>query len=191
MIIWSFWRKAIVTTVAACGFVSLYEVTTLDSKYAARQATLHETTALPSPGARLAFSATAYCKGIVTAVRRRGAERHRRRRPAAAAGRLRGRDRVAAAEVQRHLHHPGHRAGGAGARGGHLHVELQRGAGVRPPADSPHRAAPGMEPAATTPSFLDRFFKRAEPAPLPSRPLPLSPRLARGWQRSYAAARRG
>src|SRR6202165_4529760 len=63
----SLWRKGIVTVVAVGSFVSLYEVTTLDSRYAARQAVLRETTALPSPGARLAFSATAYCKGVTTA----------------------------------------------------------------------------------------------------------------------------
>jgi 3D (Asp-Asp-Asp) domain-containing protein len=62
----SFRRKVIVTLVAAGGFASLYDVTILDSKYAARQAVLHETTALPSPGARVAFSATAYCKGLTT-----------------------------------------------------------------------------------------------------------------------------
>src|SRR2546430_9633127 len=52
---------------AAFGFVSYYEVTALDSRYVARLATLHESVALPQPGSRLAFSATAYCKGIVTA----------------------------------------------------------------------------------------------------------------------------
>ncbi len=62
----SVWRKAFVMAVAVGGFISLYEVTTLDSRYAARQATLRETVALPSPGARLAFSATAYCKGATT-----------------------------------------------------------------------------------------------------------------------------
>ena len=62
-----FWRKATVTAMAAIGFVLLYEVTALDSKYVARLATLRETSALPVPGARLAFSATAYCKGMVTA----------------------------------------------------------------------------------------------------------------------------
>jgi 3D (Asp-Asp-Asp) domain-containing protein len=62
----SLWRKAIVTVVAAAGFVSLYEVTMLDSQNAERQAVLRETTAAPSPGARLAFSATAYCKGATT-----------------------------------------------------------------------------------------------------------------------------
>ena len=30
----------------------------------------------------------------------------------------------------------------------------------------------GWNPKATTPSFLDRFFKKGEPLPLPSRPLP-------------------
>src|SRR5262245_41504189 len=63
----SFWRKALVTAIAAVGFVSFHEVTALDSKYAARHAVLRETTALPAPGARLAFSATAYCKGLDTA----------------------------------------------------------------------------------------------------------------------------
>ena len=63
----SLWRKSLVTFVAVGGFVSLYEITTIDSKYAAHQAELRESTALPSPGARLAFTATAYCKGMTTA----------------------------------------------------------------------------------------------------------------------------
>ena len=68
----SFWRKSVATAVAATGFVSLYEVTTLDSKYAARQAVLSERqvflpdTTSPTPGVRLTFSATAYCKGLQT-----------------------------------------------------------------------------------------------------------------------------
>ena len=63
----SLFRKAVVTVIAAVGFVSLYEVTILDSQFAARQATLREATASPRPGARLAFIATAYCKGMTTA----------------------------------------------------------------------------------------------------------------------------
>jgi len=62
----SFTRKLAITCGAAIGFVLLYEVTILDSRYAARQATLRETTALPAPGARLRFVATAYCKGHTT-----------------------------------------------------------------------------------------------------------------------------
>jgi 3D (Asp-Asp-Asp) domain-containing protein len=60
-------RKLLVTAFSAAAFVWLYEVTILDSKYAARQAELREATSLPSPGARLKFSATAYCKGSTTA----------------------------------------------------------------------------------------------------------------------------
>src|SRR5262245_24709712 len=63
-----FWRRAVVTAIAAVGFVSYYEVTALDSKYAARLATLSDASARPLPGARLAFSATAYCKGFETAA---------------------------------------------------------------------------------------------------------------------------
>src|SRR5438105_14394335 len=63
-----FWRRAVVTAFAAVGFVSYYEVTALDSKYAARLATLNDASTLPLPGARLAFSATAYCKGLATAA---------------------------------------------------------------------------------------------------------------------------
>jgi 3D (Asp-Asp-Asp) domain-containing protein len=60
-------RKVVTTAMAAVGFACLYEVTTLDSRYAARQAELREPTGLPAPGARLRFSATAYCKGTTTA----------------------------------------------------------------------------------------------------------------------------
>jgi len=60
-------RKILVTTTAAVAFASLYEVTTLDSRYAARQAELREPTGPPVPGARLRFTATAYCKGTTTA----------------------------------------------------------------------------------------------------------------------------
>jgi 3D (Asp-Asp-Asp) domain-containing protein len=59
-------RKALITAVAAVVFVAAYEVTIPDSQYAAWQHVVHETS-LPSPGARLAFNATAYCKGITTA----------------------------------------------------------------------------------------------------------------------------
>ncbi len=53
--------------VAAGAFVSLYEVTILDSKYAMREtASAESATESPVPGERLMFAATAYCKGIVT-----------------------------------------------------------------------------------------------------------------------------
>jgi len=61
------WRKLFATAVVAIAFVLVYEVTMVDSRYAARQAVLREASAVPSPGARLRFTATAYCKGEVTA----------------------------------------------------------------------------------------------------------------------------
>jgi 3D (Asp-Asp-Asp) domain-containing protein len=60
-------RKIVATTTAAVTFALLYEVTTLDSRYAARQGDLREASASPTPGTRLRFTATAYCKGTTTA----------------------------------------------------------------------------------------------------------------------------
>ncbi len=60
-------RKIVATTTAAVTFALLYEVTTLDSRYAARQAEVRETSGSPAPGARIRFTATAYCKGTTTA----------------------------------------------------------------------------------------------------------------------------
>jgi len=59
-------RKLTVLFFGVVGFLLLYQVTTIDSKYAARQAQLREETAEPAPGAHLLFWATAYCKGSVT-----------------------------------------------------------------------------------------------------------------------------
>jgi 3D (Asp-Asp-Asp) domain-containing protein len=59
-------RKVVATLVASTGFVFVYETTIRDSRYAARQAMLRETTGIPMPGERLQFSATAYCKGTTT-----------------------------------------------------------------------------------------------------------------------------
>jgi 3D (Asp-Asp-Asp) domain-containing protein len=60
-------RKVLVTAVAAVAFASLHEVTTLDSRNATRQLELRESNAQPSPGGRLRFSVTGYCKGTTTA----------------------------------------------------------------------------------------------------------------------------
>jgi 3D (Asp-Asp-Asp) domain-containing protein len=63
----SLWRKLVVTLIVALGFVLLYQATILDSKYAARQALLREEQGEPGPGTRLRFTASAYCRGEVTA----------------------------------------------------------------------------------------------------------------------------
>lgn len=60
----SFWRKVVATIGAAVGFVFVYETTIPDS-WSASRALSDATT--PRPGARLHFTATAYCKGETTA----------------------------------------------------------------------------------------------------------------------------
>jgi 3D (Asp-Asp-Asp) domain-containing protein len=66
----SLWWKALVTALAAGVFVWLLEATMFDSRYATAPLTLIEPgfdpSAPPAPGSRLAFAATAYCKGLVT-----------------------------------------------------------------------------------------------------------------------------
>ena len=60
-------RKFVATATAATTFVLLYEVTVMDSRFANRQMAEQEDTAPPAAGARLRFTATAYCKGTTTA----------------------------------------------------------------------------------------------------------------------------
>ena len=67
----SFWLKAAVTTVAAGSFVWLYEVEFRDFKYTALPAHSDAVPDLDEPppvGARITFSATAYCKGLLTSA---------------------------------------------------------------------------------------------------------------------------
>lgn len=63
----SYWKKAIATLSVATVFVFAYEIQTRDSRSEASVATVSEMTVLPQAGARLQFSATAYCKGETTA----------------------------------------------------------------------------------------------------------------------------
>jgi 3D (Asp-Asp-Asp) domain-containing protein len=60
-------RRFVITSIAVVVFAALFEVTFLDSRFAARQAEDVEATAPPAPGARLRFTATGYCKGTTTA----------------------------------------------------------------------------------------------------------------------------
>ena len=167
----SFWGKAFVTVVAACAFASFFEVTILDSKYAARSATRHEAHALPVPGERVAFSATAYCKGIVTTSG-----------VAVQAG-------VAAADpemlpvgsvIEIDSLSPKHNGvytildTGPAVQGRQVDLYMWScnealAFGRRPIHLSVLRL--GWNPRATTVGFIDRFLKR----PLPSRPFPQAP----------------
>jgi|SRR5579864_2953028 len=165
-------RKAVVAAVAAFSFVSLYEVTALDSRYAARQATMHEAMAMPMPGARLAFSATAYCKGLMTTAG-----------TAAQSG-------IAAADPevlpvgsvievdslpQKYNGIYSVLDTGPSVQGRQIDVYMWScnealAFGRRPIHINVLRL--GWNPRATTPGFLDRIFRKPEPEPLPARPLP-------------------
>lgn len=61
----SVWRKLMVTSVAIVGFVLAYEVSMLDSRNEAPQGIIDPSG--PAAGARQLFTATAYCKGTTTA----------------------------------------------------------------------------------------------------------------------------
>jgi 3D (Asp-Asp-Asp) domain-containing protein len=178
----SLWRKVIVTAVAVGAFILTYEVTIPDSKYAAMAGVLRETTtATPKPGARLAFSATAYCKGITTAS---GA-------PAQSG--------IAAADPELLPVGSVVELDSLPPRYNGIYTVLDTGPSVQGRLLdlymwSCHEALAfgrqslkltvlrlGWNPraTATTPSLLDRIFQRpaprAEPAPLQSRPLPQIP----------------
>jgi 3D (Asp-Asp-Asp) domain-containing protein len=60
-------RRVLPKLLTVLSFVLLYEATVADSRFAARTAALLDSTTLPRPGARLRFTATAYCKGSITA----------------------------------------------------------------------------------------------------------------------------
>lgn len=61
----SVWRKLMVTSVAIVGFVLAYEVSMFDSRDEAPPGIVDPT--VPAAGARQLFTATAYCKGTTTA----------------------------------------------------------------------------------------------------------------------------
>jgi 3D (Asp-Asp-Asp) domain-containing protein len=63
---YSLWRKAIAVVALIVGFVFLYEIRIFDSQYGVIQK-LFSDSGPPPPGSRIAFSATAYCKGSTTA----------------------------------------------------------------------------------------------------------------------------
>jgi 3D (Asp-Asp-Asp) domain-containing protein len=165
-------RKLAATCGAVLGFVLLYEVTALDSKATAAHEVEVRETAWPHPGARLRFHATAYCKGTTTASG------------------TTVRTGIAAADplllpvgsvIQVDSLSPRYNGiytvmdTGPAVQGRQVDVYMWScnealQFGRRPIHLTVLRL--GWNPRATTPSFLDRFFKRPESAPLPARPLP-------------------
>jgi 3D (Asp-Asp-Asp) domain-containing protein len=169
----SLWRKILVTAVAVGGFVWLYEATILDSKDAVAGM---EETALPAPGRRVAFMATAYCKGLISAsgvaIQSGIAASDPALLPLGSIVELDANDSkydgiytildtgpaVKGREVDLYMWSC-HEA----LRFGRQQVRLQV-------------LRLGWSPRAVTPTLLDRLLRRAEPPPppLPSRPLPQS-----------------
>ena len=171
----SLWRKSFVTVIAVGGFVSLYEAKTLDSKYSVRQGGLREVTAVPSPGERLVFSATAYCKGITTSSG------------------VPAQTGIAAADPSLLPVGSVVEIGSLESKYNGIYTVLDTGPSVqgrlvdvymwscnealqfgrRPIHLTVLRL--GWNPRATTPGFMERIFKRPGAAPLPSRPFPAIP----------------
>src|SRR6478736_6038023 len=60
-------RKALVTMICVVALVPLYESHSFDSWGPTGSSESAESSARPSPGARLSFSVTGYCKGTTTA----------------------------------------------------------------------------------------------------------------------------
>ena len=173
----SLYRKAIVTTICAVGFVSWYEATMLDSKGNVRPAEARQIFfPPPEPGARLAFTATAYCKGQVT---RAGVP--------VQAGMAAADTALLPLGTVVEVDSPDSRYDGiytildtGPAVQGTLidiymwscHEALQFGR--RPIRLSVLRL--GWNPRATAPGFMDRLFKRASAVgSMPSRPLAVAP----------------
>jgi 3D (Asp-Asp-Asp) domain-containing protein len=167
----SLWRKAVATAVAVLAFVALYEVTILDSQFAA----LRETTAPPAPGARLVFTATAYCKGATTAsgvAAQRGV--------AAADPDLLPVGSVVQVDSSEASHSGIYTIMDTGPRVQGRLIDIYMWScnealqfGRRPVHLLVLRL--GWNPHATTPSLMGRFFKRPAPAVTPPVPRPPTP----------------
>lgn len=161
------------TAVAAAAFVSLHEVTILDSQYALSLAGVRES-ALSAPGAPMTFSATAYCKGATTtsgvAAQKGVAAADPELLPVGSVIQLDSTDnRYSGIYTIMDT--------GPAIQGREIDVYLWS-------CDEALRFGRrlidlvvlrlGWNPRATTPGFLDRFFRRREPAEPPqppSRPL--------------------
>jgi 3D (Asp-Asp-Asp) domain-containing protein len=62
----SAWQKLVLTITAAIVFIGIYDVTIGDSRFLVLPGLGPDPSAPPAPGVQLTFSATAYCKGLVT-----------------------------------------------------------------------------------------------------------------------------
>ena len=170
--------RLLVTVIAVSAFIWLYEETIPDSKFSMLPRGFEspmDPTRPPAPGERQAFSATAYCRGLVTSSG-----------VAAQTGVVAADPALlpAGSVIEISLND---------ARYDGIYTVLDTGPEIQgrdvdiymwscnEAVQFGRRSARvtvlrlGWNPRATTPSFINRFFRRTEPAPtpLPSRPLPL------------------
>ena len=171
-----FWRRAFPSLLLVSTFLLLYEATVSDSRYAARQAELMEGQLKPGPGTRLQFKATAYCKGQTTAsgvAVRSGV--------VAADESLLPVGSVIQADFEMPEYNGVYTVMDTGPEVQGREVDVYMWScfeALRFGRKSAHVTVLrlGWNPAATTPSLIDRIFRRAESKPpLPSRPLPVTP----------------
>lgn len=173
----SFWRKAILTAVAAGGFVWLYETPIFDAKRGLDDAVPGDAGPLPAPGDRLVFAATAYCKGITTTsgvpVQSGVAAADPALLPAGSV-------------VDVDLRNPRYDGiytvldTGPNVRGRQIDVYLWSCNEALQFGRKAVRLTVlrlGWNPRGTAPSFVQRFLRRAEASALPARPLPQVPSI--------------
>jgi len=171
-------RKALVTAVAAVSFVSLYEVTMLDSHAPWGPGAVIDARP-PAPGARLPFTATAYCKGLVTA-----AGVAAQFGVAASDPTLLPLGSIVELDADNERYDGIYSVVDTGPAVQGREIDIYMWSchealkfGRRPVRVTVMRL--GWNPKATTPSFMQRLFRRYEPTrepdPLPSRLLPIIP----------------
>ncbi len=174
----SLWLKGLVMLAAVGGFVWLYEETIPDSKLSVRPIgfdTPLDPTNRPAPGVRQAFSATAYCKGLVTS-----AGVAAQTGVVAADPSLLPIGSVVDVTVDDERYSGIYTVLDTGPEIKGRDVDIYMWSchealrfGRRPARVTVLRL--GWNPRATTPSFINRLFNRPDTKmPLPSRPLPLA-----------------
>lgn len=177
----SLWRKVFVTVIAASAFVWLLEVTIFDAQNMPwlRPGVANDMTSAPSPGARLTFTATAYCKGLVSAAG-----------VAAQAGVAASDPTILPLGSVVEIDAPGTKYDGIYSildtgpeiKGREIDIYMWSCYDALDFGRVPVRMTVlrlGWNPRATTPGFMERVFRRNPPPlppdPLPSRPIPILP----------------
>lgn len=179
----SVWRKGLLTVAAAAGFVWFYEATIPDSRFSMLPLGFEgpvDPGLPPQPGVRVAFSATAYCKGQITASGVAVQTGAVAADPAVLPG-----GTIIDIDVKDPAHDGIYTVLDTGPEIKGREVDVYMWScvealkfGRQPVHITVLRL--GWNPHATTPSLVDRIFRRpgpgqTEPPPLPARPLSVTP----------------